>query len=420
MESKLYQSPVFDMACQQFDLAADILQLDDNVRNRTKFPKRCVAVAFPFKRDDGSVQMLEGYRVQHHLSKGPTKGGLRFHQEVTLGEVGALAMWMSWKTALAGLPYGGAKGGVAVDPTTLSLAEKERVARRFMQEMIPFVGPNTDIMAPDMGTNPQIMAWMMDTYSNIVGVSTPAIVTGKPVEIGGSQGRVEATGRGVAYLVKRYLEAYGVRPGQATVAIQGFGNVGTYAALGLVDYGCKVIAISDVSGGIYNARGVDVHEAIRYLEVNPTLAGYQGGDVIDNASLLELDCTVLVPAAREQVVNAENASRLRCRFLAEAANGPTTVEADAILEARDDVQVIPDILCNSGGVIVSYFEWVQDLSSLYWEREEVLRRLYEILERARYEVEAQRERLGVSRRMAALSLGIHRVAQAKAVRGIFP
>ncbi|KAF0094179.1 MAG: glutamate dehydrogenase (NAD(P)+) [Puniceicoccaceae bacterium 5H] len=420
MESKLYQSPVFDMACQQFDLAADILQLEDNLRNRTKYPKRCVAVAFPLKRDDGSIQMLEGYRVQHHLSRGPTKGGVRFHPEVTLGEVGALAMWMSWKTALAGLPYGGAKGGVTVDPTTLSMGEKERVSRRFMQEMIPFVGPNTDVMAPDMGTTPQIMAWMMDTYSNIVGSSTPAIVTGKPVEIGGSQGRVEATGRGVAYLVKRYLETYGVKQGQASVVIQGFGNVGSHAALGLVDYGCKVIAISDVTGAFYNQNGIDVHEAVRYQDAHGTLEGYDGGDKISNEEMLELDCTVLIPAALAQVITKQNAPKLKCRFLAEAANGPTTVEADQIMEERDDIQVIPDILCNAGGVIVSYFEWVQDISSLYWERDEVLRRLFEILERARYEVEAQRERLGISRRMAALSLGIERVALAKSVRGIFP
>lgn len=420
MQSRIYESQIFDMACRQFDRAADLINISQENRERTKFPKRCVAATMPVRMDDGRVEVFEAYRVQHHLSKGPTKGGTRFHPAVTVGEVAALAMWMSWKCALVGLPYGGAKGGVAVDATQLSAGEKERVSRRYMQEMIPFVGPNIDVMAPDMGTDPQTMAWMMDTYSNIVGCSTPAIVTGKPIDIGGSEGRLESTGRGVAYLVKRYLESFSLRPHQATVIIQGFGNVGSHAALGLLGYGCRIVGISDVSGGIYNPAGIDVHEAVRYTEQFGSLAGYMEGERISNEDLLEQECTVLIPAALERVITKGNVPRLKCRFLAEAANGPTTVSADEALDERGDIEVIPDVLCNSGGVVVSYFEWVQDLQSLFWERDEVLRKLFDILDKARYAVESQKERLGISRRNAALTLGIERVARAKALRGIFP
>ena len=261
--SKIYDSEVFRMACRQFDLAADLIDIPQEDRERTKYPKRCVAITMPVHMEKGRVEVFEAYRVQHHLTMGPTKGGVRFHPAVTIGEVAALAMWMSWKCALVGLPYGGAKGGVAVDPSQLTLKEKERVSRRYMQEMIPFVGPSTDVMAPDMGTDPQTMAWMMDTYSNVVGCSTPAIVTGKPIEVGGSEGRLESTGRGVAYLVKRYLETYGMRPGEASVVIQGFGNVGSHAALGLMEYGCRIIGISDISGGLYNPAGIEGQEALR-------------------------------------------------------------------------------------------------------------------------------------------------------------
>jgi glutamate dehydrogenase (NAD(P)+) len=420
MQSRIYESDVFNMACRQFDNAAAILDIPLEDRERTKFPKRCVAVTMPVRMDDGRVEVFEAYRVQHHLSKGPTKGGTRFHPAVTVGEVAALAMWMSWKCALVGLPYGGAKGGVAVDPSVLSIGEKERVSRRYMQEMIPFVGPNIDVMAPDMGTDPQTMAWMMDTYSNIVGCSTPAIVTGKPIDIGGSEGRLESTGRGVAYLVKRYLEAFGIRPHQASVIIQGFGNVGSYAAMGLLGYGCRVIGISDVSGGVHNPDGIDIHEALRHVEIHRSLDGYRSGERLSNEELLIRECTVLIPAALERVITREIAAQLKCRFLAEAANGPTTVSADEVLEERGDIEVIPDILCNSGGVVCSYFEWVQDLQSLFWERDEVLRKLFDILDKARYSVETQKERLGISRRNAALTLGIERVARAKRLRGIFP
>jgi len=420
MISRLYDNDVFRMACRQFDLAADIIQLPEDVRERTKYPKRSMAVTLPIRRDDGRVEMFEGFRVQHHLSLGPTKGGVRFHPSVQIGEVAALAMWMSWKCALAGLPYGGAKGGVAVDPRSLSPGELERLARRYMQEMIPFVGPNIDIMAPDMGTNENVMAWMMDTYSNHVGNSVPAIVTGKPLAVGGSEGRREATGRGVAYLVRRALEDAGVALNQATIAIQGFGNVGAEAAIALKEFGCKVVAISDISGGYFRTGGLDVAGALEWVEKHRSLEGWAGGDNISNDFLLELDCTVLIPAALERVITEENAGRLKCRFLAEAANGPTTNAADVILNERGDIEVIPDILCNSGGVIVSYFEWVQDLQSIFWTREEVFDRLHTVLDRARHSVLEQKKKYNLTPRLAALTLGIGRVAAAKASRGLFP
>ncbi|MDX2111437.1 MAG: Glu/Leu/Phe/Val dehydrogenase [Verrucomicrobiota bacterium] len=420
MTSKLYDSPVFAQACRQFDLAADLLAIPQSERERTKLPKRCLAVTCPVRMDNGEVRVFEGYRVQHHLTLGPTKGGIRFHQDVSIGEVAALAMWMSWKCALLGLPYGGAKGGVAVDPHSLSLGELERLSRRYMQEMIGFVGPTVDVAAPDMGTTPQIMAWMMDTYSNHMGYSVPAVVTGKPIEIGGTQGRLEATGKGVAYLVKRYLENAHIPIGGATVAIQGFGNVGMYTALCCMGYGAKLIALSDVSGAFYNPKGLDVQAAQRYVAQNRTLKGWDGGEVISNEALLELPCTVLIPAALERVITEENAAKLKCRFLAEAANGPTTNAADVILNERGDIEIIPDILCNSGGVVVSYFEWVQDLQSLFWEGDEIFRKLFSLLDKARYEVEVQKEKLGCSRRNAALTLGIGRVARAKGMRGLFP
>jgi glutamate dehydrogenase (NAD(P)+) len=420
MISRLYDNEVFRMACRQFDLAADIIDLPEDVRERTKYPKRSMAVTLPIRRDDGRVEMYEGFRVQHHLSLGPTKGGVRFHPNVHIGEVAALSMWMSWKCALVGLPYGGAKGGVAIDPHSLSAGELERLSRRYMQEMIPFVGPNIDIMAPDMGTNENVMAWMMDTYSNHVGNSVPAIVTGKPLAVGGSEGRREATGRGVAYLVMRTLEHIDVPTSKVTIAIQGFGNVGAEAAVALREFGCRIIAISDVSGAYHRPDGIDLDQALEHVKKNRTLAGWTGADAISNEELLELDCTVLIPAALERVITEDNAGKLRCRVLAEAANGPTTNAADVILNERRDIEVIPDILCNSGGVVVSYFEWVQDLQSIFWTREEVFQRLYEVLDRARHSVEQQRRKYKLNPRLAALTLGIGRVAAAKAARGLFP
>lgn len=420
MNSIIYDSPVYDMACHQFNRAADILDMDVNLRERVEMPKRCLAVSCPIELDNGKVVNFEGFRVQHHLSMGPTKGGVRFHPKVDLGEVAALAMWMSWKCALAGLPYGGAKGGISVDPYSLTLNELEHLARRYMQEMIPFVGPNTDVMAPDVGTNEQTMAWMMDTYSNHVGQSVPAIVTGKPVSIGGSEGRKEATGHGVAYLAKAYLEDLKIKPQDATAVIQGFGNVGSEAARAFQEYGAKVIAISDVSGGYVNVMGIDVDDAISYTQKNRSLEGWKGGDKASNEAILELECDVLAPCALERVITHKNAPKLKCRVLAEGANGPTTNKADAILSENADLVVIPDIICNSGGVIVSYFEWVQDLQSSFWTRDEVLKRLYVLLDRSKSELESQKSKYNCSAREAALTRGIQRVAEAKRVRGLFP
>jgi len=418
--STLYDSDVFKMACRQFDQAADAINLPENIRDRTKYPRRCLAVALPIRRDDGSVTIFEGYRVQHNLSTGPSKGGIRFHPHVTIGEVAALAMWMSWKCSLAGLPYGGAKGGVIVDPHLLSLSELEHLSRRYMQEMVNFLGPHTDVPAPDLGTNEQVMAWMMDTYSNHVGHIEPAIVTGKPIAIGGSQGRREATGAGVAYLVRKYLEDLAIPIKEATVAIQGFGNVGSETALALQNFGAKIIALSDYSGGIYNATGIDVNKARAYIRSEKILKDFHGGDAISNEQLLELKCTVLAPCALERVITEQNAGRLQCRILAEGANGPTTNGADRIIEKRGDIEIIPDVLCNSGGVVVSYFEWLQNLQNYYWSRDEVMTKLYAILDKAKESVEYQKRKFKFSRRLAALTLGIQRVADAKAARGLFP
>jgi glutamate dehydrogenase (NAD(P)+) len=418
--SKLYDSDVFRMACRQFDQAADAINLPEEIRDRTKYPRRCIAVSLPVRRDNGSVTVFEGYRVQHNISTGPSKGGIRFHEDVTLGEVAALSMWMSWKCSLVGLPYGGAKGGVIVNPRELSPTELEHLSRRYMQELISFVGPQLDIPAPDVGTNEQIMAWMMDTYSNHVGHISPGVVTGKPIALGGSQGRREATGAGVAFLVGKYLADMGIPVSGASVAIQGFGNVGSETALALSAMGARIIAISDYTGAVHNAAGIDVKKALAYLQYAGVLKDFDGGEAITNEQLLELTCTVLVPAALERVITQDNAPKLQCRLVAEAANGPTTNAADKIIEERGDIEIIPDVLCNSGGVIVSYFEWLQNLQNFYWGRDEVIGKLHGILEKAKESVEYQKRKYKFSRRLAALTLGIGRVAEAKQKRGLFP
>jgi glutamate dehydrogenase (NAD(P)+) len=418
--STLYDSDVFRMACRQFDQAADAINLPDEIRDRTKYPRRCIAVSLPIRRDNGGVTVFEGYRVQHNISTGPSKGGIRFHEGVTLGEVAALSMWMSWKCSLVGLPYGGAKGGVIVNPRELSPTELEHLSRRYMQELINFVGPQLDIPAPDVGTNEQIMAWMMDTYSNHVGHISPGVVTGKPIALGGSEGRREATGAGVAYLVGKYLQDMKIPVAGATVAIQGFGNVGSETALALTAMGAKVIAVSDYTGGIHNGAGIDIKKALAYVQYSGVLKDFDGGEAISNEQLLELECTVLIPAALERVITKDNAPKLRCKLLAEAANGPTTNEADKIIEDRGDIELIPDVLCNSGGVIVSYFEWLQNLQNFYWSRDEVLAKLNGILDKAKDSVEYQKRKFKFGRRLAALTLGIGRVAEAKQKRGLFP
>jgi len=341
---EIYDHPTFQMACRQFDQVADHLEIPIEDRDRLKYPKRSLTVALPIRRDDGSTEVFAGYRVQHHLTLGPTKGGLRYHPDVALGEVAALAMWMSWKCALTGLPYGGAKGGIACNPGKMSQAEIERLTRRYTQEMIPFIGPQIDVMAPDVGTNEQIMAWMMDTYSVHMGSAIPSIVTGKPVVIGGSVGRREATGRGVGYLVNRTMDTIGMDANKATAVVQGYGNVGSVAALSLAKYGVKIIAVSDVSGGILNEQGIDLWKLGDYLARRPNVAGFPEAEPISNEQLLVTPCDILVPAALERQITEANAGRIQCRILAEAANGPTTPEADKIIEERTEIFVIPDIL----------------------------------------------------------------------------
>lgn len=408
------------MACQQFDLVADYLEIPVDDRERLKLPKRALTVSVPIHRDNGSTQVFQGYRVQHHLSLGPTKGGMRFHPDVELGEVAALAMWMSWKCALTNLPYGGAKGGVNCDPRNLSVRELERLTRRFTKEIISFIGPQIDIPAPDMGTNEQTMAWMMDTYSVHMGYSVPGVVTGKPVLLGGSVGRREATGRGVGYLANRAMDVLGLESNKATAVVQGFGNVGSVAAMSLARFGVRILAVSDALGGIYNPSGLDLMALEKHVEANRTVTGFPEAEPIANDRLLELPCDVLVPAALERQITEANASKIRCRILAEGANGPTTPEADRIIEQREEIFVIPDILCNSGGVVVSYFEWVQDLQSFFWNESEVVDKLFRILENAFTQTLNMSRKNKISMRTAALSLGIQRVHQAKKMRGLFP
>jgi len=418
----IYDDDVFKMACDQFAVIADYLNINRNHRDRLMYPKRAIAVTLPVHMDDGSTKTFQGYRVQHHLTLGPTKGGTRFAPSLSMGETAALAMWMSWKCALANLPYGGAKGGVAVDPLKLSRTELEALSRRYMQEMIPFVGPHTDIMGPDMGTNEQIMAWFMDTYSVYQGYAVNEIVTGKPVAIGGTEGRREATGRGVVYLVERAMDMLKIDPEKCTAIVQGFGNVGSVAALSLaLKTGLKVIGISDAMVALYNPKGIDVKAAEQHVLKKGHLRAFAQAEHIDPNELLTMKCDVLVPAAVDRVINEKNAAKLQCRILAEAANGPTTPEADRILEQRwDEVFVIPDILCNAGGVIVSYFEWVQGLQSFRWSETEVTDKLFRILEHSFTQVIRRAKEHKIAHRTAAMAIGVERVLGAKSMRGLFP
>ena len=418
----IYDDDVFKMACDQFQVIADYLNIDRNDRDRLMYPKRAVAVTLPVHMDDGSTRTFQGYRVQHHLTLGPTKGGTRFAPSLSMGETAALAMWMSWKCALANLPYGGAKGGIAVDPTKLSHKELEALSRRYMQEMIPFVGPHTDIMGPDMGTNEQIMAWFMDTYSVYQGYSVSEIVTGKPVSIGGTEGRRESTGRGVVYLVERAMDMLKMDPEKSTAIIQGFGNVGSVAALALaLKTGVKVVGISDATVALYNPQGIDVKAAEQHVLKKGNLRAFDQGDRVDPNEMLTMPCDILIPCAVDRVITEKNAARLKCRILAEGANGPTTPEADLILQERwDEIFLIPDILCNAGGVIVSYFEWVQGLQSFLWSEMEVTDKLFRILEQSFGQVIRRAKEHKVSHRTAAMAIGVERVLKAKRARGLFP
>ncbi|MBH0201702.1 MAG: Glu/Leu/Phe/Val dehydrogenase [Nitrospira sp.] len=411
-------TPTFRLAVAQFDQAAEAMGLDPNLRERLKLPQRSLVVSLPVRMDDGHVEVFTGYRVQHDSSRGPSKGGVRYHPDVNLGEVAALAMWMTWKCALAGLPYGGAKGGVAVAPKHLSPAELQRLTRRYAAEIFPLIGPDKDVPAPDVGTDAQIMAWMMDTYSQQVGYAVPGVVTGKPLSIGGSLGREEATGRGVVYVTLEALRHLKLSIGHATVAIQGFGNVGSHTARIMQQQSARIIAVSDVDGGIYNDRGLDIPQLLRRDPSQP-LHKTGLGDTITNDELLQLECTVLVPAALSEQITGKNASSLRCRILAEGANGPTTLEADRIL-AEKGIFVIPDILANSGGVIVSYFEWVQDLQRFFWSATDIQNRLQDIITSAFQRTLHFSTERRVSMRMAALMSGIDQVAQAHLQRGLYP
>jgi len=406
-------------AVAQFDAAADLLGLEPEVRAILRMPKRELTVNFPVRMDDGSIQMFTGYRVQHNINRGPAKGGIRYDARVSLDEVRALAMWMTWKCAVVNIPFGGAKGGVICNPRNLSSTELERLTRRYATEISSIIGPESDIPAPDVNTNPQIMAWIMDTYSMHKGYSVPAVVTGKPLSIGGSEGRMDATGRGVYVVTREACKALDIPMEGARVVVQGFGNVGSVTARLMNLAGCKVVALADVFGAIYNEDGIDVPLAIHYVQEHGRLEGLPGAQAIASSSLLELPCDILIPAATEGQITEENASRIQTRLVVEAANGPTTTEADAILKARG-IPVIPDILANAGGVTVSYFEWVQDLQHFFWGEDEINARLESIMVRSFKAVQAKRDEKDCDYRMGAYLLAVARVAEATQVRGIYP
>ena len=409
------------MALRQIEIAAKYLpHTEPGILEKIKHTKREIIVHFPVKMDDGSVRVFTGYRVQHNDTRGPFKGGVRFHPDAHLDEMRALAMWMTWKAAVVNIPFGGAKGGVECDPRTMTPQELENMTRRYTWEISPFIGPEADILAPDVSTNPQVMAWIMDTYSIRKGYSVPGIVTGKPLELGGSRGRFRATGLGLFIVAERAARFQGLALKDARVVIQGAGNVGGTAARVFSDAGAKVIAISDINGGVYNHRGLDVAKALQCKRNNNCFtSGEIDGDEISNEELLLLECDILVPAAIENQITGENAGALRCRMIVEGANGPTTPAADTVLRERN-IYLIPDILANAGGVVVSYFEWVQNLQELLWSEEEIYQRLKKILSNAFDEVKALSEREKVDMRTAAGILGIGRVAEATKLRGIFP
>jgi len=415
-----WDTPMYRLAVSQLDRTAERMSLDPNIWERLRTPQRAQVVSFPFRRDDyDTVETVFGYRVQHLLTMGPTKGGLRYDNDVNLGEVTALAMWMSWKCSIMNLPFGGAKGGVRVDPRTLSKAEKQRITRRFTSEIIEVIGPDRDIPAPDLGTDEQVMSWIMDTYSQQKGHAVPGVVTGKPIEIGGSQGRREATGRGVITCVLEACRQAGIHFDSTRFVIQGFGNVGATVARIAAELGAKIVALSDVKSGIYNELGLDMAAVEAWTLEHSYLEGFPDADIVTNQELLELPCDVLVPAAIQNQITEANASALRCKILVEGANGPTTLEADDILGDRG-ILVVPDILANAGGVTVSYFEWVQGLQQFFWSEEEVNDRLIRIMKGAFKDVSHIAKQEGVNLRTAAMMRGIDRIKEAKRRRGVFP
>ena len=409
----------WEMALHQFHAAADYLSLKRGIRDYLATPHRELVVYFPVEMDDGAVRLFTGYWVHHSSVLGPTKGGIRYSPEVRISEVRALAMWMTWKSALMHLPYGGAKGGVACDPRHLSRDELQRLTRRYASEISVLMGPKSDIPAPDVGTNAQVMAWIMDTYSMHQGYSVPSVVTGKPIPLGGSVGRSDATGRGVMHATREAARLRGVSLHGSRVAVQGFGNVGEAAARLLHEQGCTIVAVSDISGGCYNPSGLDPHAVLKHIQHGGTVPRFSGGDPVSNAELLELPCDVLIPAAIEGQITGENAARVKAGIVVEAANGPTTPEADALLADRG-ILVVPDILANAGGVTVSYFEWVQDLQAYFWSEKEINDHLEHIMVSTFARVADLAASRGVTLRTAALIVAVQRVADALLTRGIYP
>jgi glutamate dehydrogenase (NAD(P)+) len=409
----------WESALTQLDGAARTMNLDTGVHQVLRSPRRALEVTMPVRMDDGSISVFNGYRVHHNTSRGPSKGGIRYHAAVTLDEVKALAMWMTWKCAVVGIPFGGAKGGVVVDPRQLSTGELERLTRRYAYEILPFIGPERDIPAPDLGTDEQVMAWIMDTYSTREGFSVPGVVTGKPMSIGGSAGRRLATARGVTYITLATLKHLGMSVEDTRIVVQGFGNVGGGTVQLLYEQGCKIVGASDVQGGVYNPKGLSPQGLLAIRARGHSLIDYEGGEPVTNEELLELDCDVLVPAAIESQITDENADRIKASVIVEGANGPTIPQADDILEDRG-VKVVPDILANAGGVTVSYFEWVQDLQAFYWHEDEVNNRLRMIMEQSYADVLNVAEERKVTMRTAATILGVGRVAEAHKLRGLFP
>jgi glutamate dehydrogenase (NAD(P)+) len=409
----------YEIAREQLRRVGETFAIDPNLINVLERCKKAVEVSIPVTMDDGSVTVFEGYRVTHNIARGPSKGGIRYHPSVTRDEVKSLAMWMTWKCALMGIPFGGAKGGVVCDPKQLSRKELEGMTRRFTSEIINEIGPEKDIPAPDVGTDASVMAWIFDTYSMNKGHSVLGVVTGKPLAIGGSLGREEATARGALYVINDALEEVGKSPEGLRVAVQGFGNVGRHLARMLAEQGAKVIAVSDSRGGLHNANGLDLAGVLAHKSEHGTLDGFAGADAISNEELLLLDCDVLAPCALEQVINADNAPQVKAQIICEGANGPVTPAADEILEDRG-VLLLPDVLANAGGVVVSYFEWVQGLQEYFWKEEEVNARLNEIVTRAFRETWDTREQHQTSMRMAAYGLAVRRVAEATITRGLYP
>ena len=407
------------VAHRQYDRAADRLQLSPTVREVLRAPKREVTVNFPVQMDDGSTKVFTGYRVWHNVTRGPAKGGIRYHPDTHLDEVRALAMWMCWKCACVRLPYGGAKGGVTCDPKSMSQRELERMTRRYTTELAELIGPDSDVPAPDVNTNAQTMAWIMDTYSMHKGYSVPGVVTGKPLSIGGSEGRSEATGRGTVYAVQEAAKVVGQDLEDARVAVQGFGNAGSHAARFIEELGAKVVAVSDSRGGVFNGDGLDLSTVTRHKQETGSVVGAPRTQAIANAELLELECDVLIPAALESQITERNAANVKTRIIAEAANGPTTPEADDILREKG-VFLIPDILCNAGGVTVSYFEWVQDREEFFWTIEEINARLRRVIVRSFEDVHRMSVEHDVDMRLAAYMLAVSRVAEATLTRGIYP